>query len=154
MASDAPPPPIGGPVADTRVGVFWLIAPPNAPTPAWLAHICPAELVEPYGDCLTCPHGHHDLWEAWRRGDPDNATSGPHAASGLNDDARAIVRGTEYDDWPRGRVVREPDRSVVYADAQLMTPERRERVRALFALDADATVFRRDAHYARAQQVM
>lgn len=118
--------------------------------PTWLVHRCPLEWVETYGEVLTCPHGHHDLWEEWRVG---GSPAGAEAAPDLPPGVLRTVRSSEYDDWPRGRIVREPTRWVVYADAQLLRPERRAALLDVFELDPDATVFRRDAHYARARSV-
>lgn len=131
------------------LGVFWLLI-ANSGETRWLAHICPAALVEPYGDCLTCPHGHYELWEAWREGTTSPATE---AVVGLTPDVLCGVGSSEYDDWPRGRVVREPERTVVYADAQLLTPECRTRLIELFGLDPERTTFERDAHYSRSRRV-
>ena len=134
--------------SDASVGVFWLLAVAGAPDGnSWLAHRCPPDGVETYGDCLTCPHGHYQLWEAWRSGTETDA------AIGLSLALRHAVEASEYDDWPRGRVVREPDRSVVYADRQLLTPPRRAAIVSLFALDPETTPFRPDAHYSRARTV-
>ena len=132
------------------VGVFWLLGRGKGVKPSWLAYRCPPNLVEPYGDCLTCPHGHYDLWNDWG-GDVEALEA--NSVFGLTSSILEIVRATEYDDWPRGRVVREFEQTVVYADVQLLTSERRDYVSKLFKLDAQRTRFAPDAHYARARIV-
>ena len=131
------------------VGVFWLVTAGTNNVPAWLAHVCPPDEVEPYGDCVTCPHGHYDLWESWR----ERTAFPAEATVGLTPGVLRTVRNTEYDDWPRGRVVREPERTVVYADAQLLIPERCARLIELFNLEPERTAFERDAHYSRSRRV-
>ena len=136
--------------AVSNVGIFWLIQTETSVDPTWLIHLCPTDSVEPYGDCYTCSHGHHDLWETWRGKCPRPS----HAAViGLDSLMLNALRASEYDDWPRGRVVREPNRTVVYADRQLLTPARQAVMLETFSLDAETTAFRRDAHYDRARRV-
>jgi hypothetical protein len=71
---------------------------------------------EPYGDCITHAAGHYERWQEWQElgmarladiGYPDRIAS------------------TEYDQWPRGRIVYEtpPRRFVLYADQRLQKPD-------------------------------
>ena len=126
------------------VGVFWFVADAAGAT-RLLALGRAFAAAEPYGDCLTFPDGHAEVWEAWRRRDLPLPAPVP----------RSIFAGTEYDDWPRGRVVYERPvrRFVVYADRQLLTAPRLARVRAAFALPAEGTVARGDPHYSRAARL-
>ena len=68
---------------------------------------------EPYGDRLTAPAGHYELWTAWRRGRPKPPV--PELAP--------IIATDEYEDWPRGRIVFDipTQRFVIYADRALLT---------------------------------
>ena len=125
-----------------RLGLFWLVPVGSGGEACLLAHRCPPWEVEPYGDRLTCPHGHDAVWDGWRA---DPSALSPHAAE--------IVRTSEYDDWPRGRLVGEPDRIVVYADRQFWPQARRLLVIERFALGDVPHVFLPDAHYARARHV-
>jgi hypothetical protein len=100
---------------------------------------------EPYGDALTLPDGHYETWEVWRRRTlplPDPAL-------------RPVVASTEYDAWPRGRVVyeRTPNRFVVYADGQLLGAARLARILMAFALPPDRTSALSDPHYRYATQL-
>src|SRR5260370_23008397 len=55
---------------DSFVGIFWAI-PKDGPAVILLDHRCLLEEAEPYGSMLTCPHGHHEVWEqAPERGRP------------------------------------------------------------------------------------
>jgi hypothetical protein len=75
---------------DAYVGPYWFVC-DDSKEVRLIAHRCAIADAEEYGDCLTCPHGHYDLWESWRIGS---------APDGLTD----IVRDAEYEEWPRGSV--------------------------------------------------
>jgi len=77
-----------------------------------LAADCALDQAEPYGDCLTYGPGHYETSAQWRR----NRTVDPTL--------RGIARSSEYEDWPRGRIVfdRSRDLFILYADRKLMTP--------------------------------
>jgi hypothetical protein len=125
---------------DTRpsLGIFWAVINQHERTHL-VAHRCALADAEPYGDCLTCAAGHHETWEAWRRGQikPPLASLAP------------IVARDEYEHWPRGRIVYEPAarRFVVYADRQLLTPTRLVQIMTLFRLPPERTTARSDLHY-------
>ena len=65
---------------ESRVGIFWVL---NSEP---LIDSAPLSGAEPYGDHLTHPRGHAELWERWQ---------GKGAAS----------PDMEYDEPPRGRVM-------------------------------------------------
>ena len=111
--------------ATPQLGIFWIVA-DAAGLIHLLARSCPLHAAEHYGDCLTFPHGHADTWHAWRR----------HTLPLPVPALRSLVANTEYDHWPRGRIVYErlPARFVVYADRQLLTPARCARIIAACAL--------------------
>jgi hypothetical protein len=122
--------------AAPSVGIFWLIE-TTAGTTQWLSAGCSLEAAEPYGDFLSFPGGHYEVWERWRqRMDLDAAL-------------RALVRSFEYEDWPRGRIVydRSKKRFTLCADAKLMKPKITARIRARFALPVELTSVERDFHY-------
>jgi hypothetical protein len=127
-----------------KLGIFWLVADAAGRTDL-LTRGCPLHTAEPYGDFLTFPHGHADTWHAWHR------HTLPLSVPAL----RPLVANTEYDGWPRGRIVYErlPARFVVYADRQLLAPTRRARIIAAFALSPARTVARTDPHYSRARRL-
>ena len=98
-----------------------------------MGHVLVADLstlaeAEPYGDCLTHAAGHYERWEQWRR------LGAPRlAALGLP----AQIASTEYDDWPRGRIIYEKParRFVIYADRRLQAPKIIVAVKTAFGLD-------------------
>jgi hypothetical protein len=135
-----------GPMRNTppSLGIFWAVLGPDGRT-RLLAHPCALIDAERYGDCLTSPAGHHETWEAWRRGQPKP----PLALL-----APIIARG-EYEIWPRGRIVYEqtPDQFVIYADRQLLTPAWLAQIKAHFQLPLERTIARSDVHYSRTRAV-
>jgi hypothetical protein len=75
-----------------QVGIFWLMQTTEGETRLLTAG-CPLGQAEPYGDCLTYGSGHYETWAHWRR----DRTVDPAL--------RAVERSSEYEDWPRGRIV-------------------------------------------------
>jgi hypothetical protein len=98
---------------------------------------CPVEQAEPYGDFLTYGPGHYDTWTKSRR---DRAIDANH---------RAIVCSSEYEDWPRGRIVfdRSKHRFILYADRKLMVAETIIRILEHFGLPVDRTSVEGDFHH-------
>lgn len=129
---------------ETFVGIFWVVLEKGA-APTLLVHRCSLKEAEPYGAMRSCPHGHHDVWELWRgdtRRRPATAT--------------ALIAASEYEEWPRGRIVYDADRDrfIVYADAQIL--QRRDLLAAIherFGLPTSRTEAKRDNHYRRARRL-
>jgi hypothetical protein len=118
------------------VGPYWFVQ-DSSGSIGLIAHRCALAEAEKYGDYLTCPHGHYDLWESWRTG---------AAPEGMT----AIVRDAEYEEWPRGRVVFNfvQRRFTIHGDRQVFEHELQNRVMEYFGIPADADVeFTRDGHY-------
>ena len=127
-------PPNTEPTPQPAVGIFWRVA------GALDVDRTPLSCAEPYGDCLTHGPGHYERWEAWQQ----------LGTRGLREQAHPdAILVTEYDDWPRGRVVYEVPsaRFVLYADRRLHQPATLAALRTLFGLDAAAVVVRGDPHY-------
>ena len=96
-------------------------------------------LAEPYGDMLTCSHGHYELWESWRQGAGDIPAS-----------ARAFVAASEYEEWPRGRIVFDTIHKefTCYADVQILRrADLLTGMRIRFGLPAERTKMMRDSHF-------
>jgi hypothetical protein len=129
------------------VGIFWAVQPKGS-GPVLLDHRCPISEAEPYGDMLTCPHGHCDIWEHWRKTPRNDRAS-------LN----LLIAKDEYEEWPRGRIVYSTpdDLFVLYADAQVLSrPDLLATIRERFGLPTDRTQMtqkRRDTHYVSARQL-
>ena len=114
------------------VGIFWAIQEQGAAV-SIVDHCCSLKEAEPYGTMLTCPHGPYDVWEQWRK------------AGG-----RAAIAASEYEEWPRGRIVYdlESGRFVLYADAQILRdPVLIAAIRERFGLPLDQTAAKGDNHY-------
>lgn len=126
------------------LGIFWAVTDPHGQT-YLLAHPCALADGEPYGDCITSPAAHYETWKAWRRGRPQ-----PPLAL-----LESIILRDQYEHWPRGRIVYEltPDRFVVYADRQLLTPAWLAQITARFRLPLDRTIARSDLHYSRTRAI-
>jgi hypothetical protein len=119
-----------------RLGIFW-VARGQAGGARLIATGCALLEAEPYGDCFTYGPGHYEIWRKWRR---DRA---------LDAELRLIVQTSEYEDWPRGRIVlnRPKDCFVLFTDHKLMRSETIARIRDSFDLPAERTVVEGDAHY-------
>ncbi|WP_174279398.1 hypothetical protein [Sphingomonas bacterium] len=114
------------------VGIFWMV------DDVLVAAGCELEHAAPYGDCLTYDGGHAEHWEQWQQ-------AGGHwlNANGLP----AAILTSEYDEHPRGRIVKDPGGFVLYADRRLQTPARIAAVCERFGLEVGSTSIRSDSHY-------
>jgi hypothetical protein len=121
------------------VGIFWLI--PSAGKAVLFTQQSTLRDAESYGDCLTHPVGHYELWERLR------------ALPFLTLKKRGLpveIKSTEYEHYPRGRVVYEKpsDTFVIYADASLQVPEVVSKILQAFHLEGQKNVnVRSDSHY-------
>ncbi len=124
------------------VGIFWLL--PSAGDVVLLGHDVTLEAAEAYGDCLTDPLSHYDAWESTKRGKPLLAP--------LDAATKRLIAASEYEDWPRGRVVHDgtAQKFIVYADLQIFPHA--TLVRAHFSLPPDAP-FRTDPHYRNSKRL-
>ncbi|MEA1835139.1 hypothetical protein U8607_23925 [Methylobacterium durans] len=127
------------PEPEPSVGIFWGLRDGGG---AWeLVHAAtPLAQAEPYGDCLTYPGAHYEVWEGWRRLRPAGLR-----ARGLP----AMIAAYEYEHFPRGRVVymRTEDCFTIFADRRLQRPEMIGWIVQLFGLAERCHVVRSDAHY-------
>lgn len=116
------------------VGIFWRVADCLVLERSMLAE------AEPYGDCLTHACGHYERWESWQ-----TMSAAALRAAGLP----AEIAVSEYDEWPRGRVVYEvpAQRFVLYADRRLQGRETIDHLRGAFGLQSATVVVRADPHY-------
>jgi len=119
-----------------RIGIFWVVA-SKPGTPELLAVGCKLADAEPYGDCLTYAEGHYETWESWR------------TDRNLDPALRAVICSSEYEDWPRGRIVflSAENRFTLYADRKLMAAKTITRICAHFSLPVDRTSIEGDFHY-------
>ena len=120
------------------VGIFWGV--PDGGRTVLVTDRTTLAQAETYGDCLTHPRGHHEVWEAWRR---LGATA--LCRRGLP----PAIAGHEYEAFPRGRVVymRGPALFTLYADRRLQRPDTLADLVRLFGLTGERHTVRSDAHY-------
>jgi len=120
--------------AQPSVGIFWRVG------DHLLVERTPLAQAEPYGDCLTYSGGHYERWEVWQR---------LEAKQLRVDGFPSQISCSEYDHWPRGRVVyeRPGKRFVIYADRRLQRPELVAQLRAAFGLLDTASMVLSDPHY-------
>lgn len=121
------------------VGIYWGI--PN-PDHSWSILTDKSSLAEaePYGDFLTHPRGHYDVWSEWQK-----LGSVALAKRGIPE----TVAYHEYEDFPRGRIVYETKTSqfIIYADRRLQRTEVVAEIATLFSLAPGTFAVRSDAHY-------
>lgn len=134
----------GGEAAASAVGIFWGIA-EGGQLPTLLVNLTPLSAAEPYGDFLT-HGGHHDYWQKL-------STIG---ASELR--RRGLPTApvwSEYEEWPRGRVVYHvpTGRFIVYADRQLRQASWPDLVARWFSLPEGGFDLRSDLHYVSFRRV-
>ena len=125
-------------VTEPSVGIFWGV--PDSGRTVLVTDRTTLAEAEAYGDCLTHPRGHHEVWEAWRR----------LGATALR--RRGLppaIAGHEYEAFPRGRVVymRGPALFTLYADQRLQRTETIADLVRLFGLSGQDHAVRSDAHY-------
>ena len=117
------------------VGIFWKI------DDILLLDRSPLSQAELYGDCLTHPDGHYQQWEGWRR-------LGARHLRAL--EYPTVIATTEYEAWPRGRIVYDRPQAlfIIYADRRLHAQALVDALVAAFGLLDQNWRVMSDAHYA------
>jgi hypothetical protein len=121
-----------------RVGIFWGV--PDGSRTVLVHDAIPLSEGEPYGETLTYPGGHADVWEGWAK----------MGVTGLKRRGLpAAIAYAEYDAVPRGRVVymNTEKQFVIYADRQLHTAPFIRQVKDAFGLTEAQSIVRSDPHY-------
>ena len=121
------------------VGIFWGIPEPDG---SWtiLVDATPLAAAEPYGDFLTHPRGHYDVWTWWQE-----TRTAPIATRFI----LQAIADHEYETFPRGRIVYNVLTQVftLYADRRLQGEEAIVRIAGEFGLAPGSFVLRSDPHY-------
>ena len=125
--------------SEPSVGIFWGVR--NGRELKLTDHT-PLSQAEAYGEALTHPRGHSEVWDALRH-------LGAAEAAGIR--LPAAISCSEYDEHPRGRIVYDTitDTFILYADRRLQTSAFLAQVIAAFCLPVARTVVRSDSHYRR-----
>lgn len=127
-------PPEGLVPAVPSLGIFWRVA------GVLVIDRSALDEGEPYADCLTHAAGHYERWERWRAVGAERLRT-----AGLPE----CIASTEYDEWPRGRIVYEKvaERFVLYADRRLQTPGIIGAIKTAFGLHGAKVIVMSDPHY-------
>ena len=128
-----------GSTGSPSVGIVWGVTTGAAPL-RLIADCTPLSEAEPYGDFLTHPRGHFEVWEKWRRLGP---------AGLARRDLPSTIAWHEYEQFPRGPVVfnKPARRFTLYADRMLQNPTTMTAIIGLFGLGSMPCEIRFDAHY-------
>ena len=116
------------------VGIFWRVS------AVLVIDRSTLDEAERYGDCITHAAGHYERWQEWQALGIAGLTSNGYPGS---------ILSSEYDQWPRGRIVYETPtrRFVLFADRRLQKPGIIDALRAAFGLNQAGVIVRSDAHY-------
>ena len=120
------------------VGIFWGV--PDAEELVLVTDRSPFAAAEPYGDFLTHPRGHYEVWEEWRL---------LGAAGLIKLGLPGSIASGEYEEFPRGRIVfdTQTETFIIYADRKLQTAAIIQQIVDTFGLAGQRTAVRSDAHY-------
>ncbi len=121
-----------------KVGIFWRVQSAGA-KPALLVDCVPVIEAERYGDFQT-HGGHYEFW---------CMLASLSVLQIRRQDLPDVAKWSEYEEWPRGRVVFHlpTKRFVLYADRKLQTPAMVDCIRQRFSLLPELTDIRSDNHY-------
>ena len=116
------------------VGIFWRV------NDILVIDRSTLDEAEPYGDCIGHAAGHYERWQEWQA-----LGIARLAATGYPE----LILSSEYDQWPRGRIVYEMPalRFMLYADRRLQKPGIIGALKAAFGLNQVEVIVRSDAHY-------
>lgn len=118
------------------VGIFWGIPEPDR---SWtiLADATSLAEAEPYGEFLTHPRGHYEVWSQWQR------------TRTASRSVRRAIADHEYEFFPRGRIVYNAVTGIfiMYADRRLQQEVTIAAIASEFGLAAGKFSVHSDAHY-------
>lgn len=120
------------------VGIFWRVQ--TSAGPKLVSHVVSLTDADEYGDFLTHPTGHYEIWEGWR-------DSGAAALKRMG--LPIEIASSEYEEHPRGRVVfdRRAEKFIIYADRRLQKATIISDIVELFAIGGHSHIVRSDSHY-------
>lgn len=91
-----------------EIGLFWVVEDFRGDQ-LLVAHVCPDNQTEIIEGLTTCPHSHYRIWAQLQQ-----------RRSGLPVSFWNAICDSEYEEWPRGRLVGEARKMNVYADRQII----------------------------------
>ena len=120
-------------VQNPFIGIFWGIT--ERGHSLLLCDKVPLIKGELYGDAITWGE-HYNFWEELR------SQKLPHTRT-------QVPAWSEYDEWPRGRVIyqTQKEKFIVYADQKLLTETARQAITKAFSLPTPDTYYYSDSHY-------
>jgi len=120
------------------VGIFWRVQ--TAGGPKLVSHVVSLADADEYGDFLTHPTGHYEIWEGWR-------AAGITAIKAMG--LPVEIAASEYEEHPRGRVVydRRAEQFIIYADRKLQKRLIIDDIKASFGITDRTCMVRSDSHY-------
>lgn len=121
-----------------HVGIFWKV--PHEGAFVLVTDSVPLTEAEVYGDCLTHPRGHYEVWGTWQQlGSRELKRRGLPIA----------ILQHEYEHFPRGRVVCDLNgaRFTIYADAELQSADFITRVVQALHISTGGYDVHSDSHY-------
>jgi hypothetical protein len=126
-------------LTDARVGIYWGVI-HSINDLELITDMTSLSEAERYGEFLTHPRGHYDVWEAWRR-------SGSRGLAKLK--LPKLIAWTEYETLPRGRVVYNiaAKHFIIYADRRLQQASYIRQIADSFRLSSSSFSTASDAHY-------
>lgn len=115
------------------IGIFWGIT--ERGHSLLLCDKVPLIQGELYGDAITWGE-HYNFWQGLR------SKKLPHTWT-------QVPVWSEYDEWPRGRVIYQTKKEqfIVYADQKLLTETARQAIMKAFSLPTPDTYYYPDNHY-------
>jgi hypothetical protein len=124
---------------DPHVGIFWQV-PDAAGAPHLVVDTEPLLKAETYGDFLTHPRGHYEVWTRWQR-------LGPRFLQPRGWPLTILT--TEYETHPRGRVVLYVPANTfwIYVDRRLQRRATIAQLKTALGLTRETCVVKSDAHY-------
>lgn len=132
------------PIDAGMVGLFWVVE--ECGSAVLVSHTVPLAEAEPYGDMLTMDTGHFEYWTTLAR---------PSATALRTAGLPTAPAWSEYEDWPRGRVLYDlkARRFVIRADRQLHHPAFVRQIVDRFGIGARDPLVLPDDHYRSAMRV-
>jgi hypothetical protein len=127
------------------VGPFWVVE--ESGKPAIVALTVPLEQAETYGDMLTVETGHFEHW---------SRLAGRGAAALRTAGEPTAPVWSEYEEWPRGRVIFDcvARQFVIRADRQLHQPAFVRLITDCFCIEAHQVSVLPDDHYRSIRRVL